>query len=95
MEADSLSVDIMVKAGYNPNGLVSILNKLESNKADVIHGDPKKRADKVKRKIKNYNGKIPQLDTNRANRFKRLLVFRLENRIIKDSYYFLLNLYQL
>lgn len=50
-EADATGADLMVKAGYNPLGLVSVLNKISANHLDIISTHPS--ADK--RLVKLYN----------------------------------------
>jgi len=39
-DADYTSADLMYKAGYNPLGLISILNKISSNYVDILEDHP-------------------------------------------------------
>lgn len=40
MEADLTAVDLMIKAGYNPLALISVLNKISGNYIDVMETHP-------------------------------------------------------
>jgi len=53
-DADMEGVDIMLKAGYNPNALAKILSKLSpvGSGSSGTHGDPIKRKNNVLKKIK-------------------------------------------
>ncbi|OGI04479.1 MAG: hypothetical protein A2Y25_05975 [Candidatus Melainabacteria bacterium GWF2_37_15] len=39
-QADSTGADLMVKAGYNPLGMISVLNRITENQLDIISTHP-------------------------------------------------------
>jgi predicted Zn-dependent protease len=78
MMADSIGIDILVKAGYDPNELVAILNKLRAispqrdRATNVVYGNHPLTADredaatnKIKRNYPNAYGTVstPEFDT--------------------------------
>jgi predicted Zn-dependent protease len=76
-EADIEAVHILIRAGYDPNGLKRILAKLNpvyknKSKSDSIHGNPITRANDVAKVISSYNSKVPQIIEYRNRRFKNI-----------------------
>jgi len=73
-EADLTGVDLMIGAGYNPQGMLSLLNKIAQNYIDVIQTHPSgnKRLENVYDYINfNYPAKLkPDYNTQSYKQFK-------------------------
>lgn len=68
-EADMNSVGLLIKCGYDPKGLSSMLRKLKVGGG--VHGDPKVRANNVDGKVNEFGKNVPAVNPSRTNRFKR------------------------
>ncbi|GMT48761.1 MAG: peptidase M48 [bacterium] len=73
-EADLQAVELLVRAGYNPRALSSVLRKLKVGGG--VHGDPSVRADQVDRQAKRKGIKgrqIASIKRVRTRRFNQII----------------------
>jgi beta-barrel assembly-enhancing protease len=71
LEADVLAVRTLIRAGYDPYGLVRVLNRLEAGGG--VHGDPADRVKDVTNTIETYKSlgvTIPPANPERDARFQ-------------------------
>lgn len=66
-EADMIGLDIMVNAGYNPNGMADVFRMLKENNKNKppeffsTHPDDGKRIERIEEKIKTYKKTFPPM----------------------------------